>query len=113
VCGYALDVETPITFEHRYNLDVARQYLDEIVPSELSEEQLSQFFTLETIGACAADLEWGGVNYDVQRLVERYGSDAEARALLTHSLSPERDCRYGKTGATFLAACRALGLSTD
>lgn len=113
VCGYALDVESTITFDHTYNLNLARQYLDEIVPAELSEGQLTQFFTLETIGACAEDLEWGGVNYDVQRLVRRLGTDAEVRALLAQSYSPERECRF--TGeaesTTFVSACRALGFS--
>jgi hypothetical protein len=62
VCGFGLDVESTITFEHEYNLVLARQYLDEIVPQDIGEGQLSQFFTLETIGACAENLEWGGVN---------------------------------------------------
>jgi len=113
VCSYQLDVESNITLRQRLKLDVARQYLDEIVPAEMSAGQLSQFFNLETIGTCAADLEWGGVNFDVQRLVERYGTEVEARELIVRSLSPERACSRGPTIPTFLAACRQLGYPTD
>jgi hypothetical protein len=111
VCGFALDVESTVTFEHEYNLALARQYLDDIVPQDLAEGQLSQFFTLETIGACAANLEWGGVNYDVQRLVERLGTDAEVRSLLTNSPSMDRECRFNgqPESEAFAPACRALG----
>jgi hypothetical protein len=113
VCGFNLDVETPITFDHRSDLSLARQYLDEIIPADLGPGELSQFFTQETIGACAADLEWGGVNYDVQRLVRRLGTDAEVRALLAQSYSPERECRFNgeAESATFASACRTLGFS--
>lgn len=111
VCEFELDVESTVTFEHRYNLALARQYLDEIVPQDLAEGQLSQFFTLETIAVCAADFEWGGVNFDVQRLVERVGTEAEVRSLLTHSRSLERECRFRgeQQSQTFVSTCYALG----
>lgn len=111
VCSFELDVETPITFEHRYNRNLARQYLDEIVPVDLPEGQLSQYFTQETIRECAADLEWAGVNFDVQRLVRRLGIEAEVRALLASSHSVEDECRFdgGVESMTFSATCQALG----
>ncbi len=110
-CRFALDVESTITFEHEYNLALARQYLDDIVPEDLAEGQLSRFFTLETIGACAANLEWGGVNYDVQRLVRRLGTDAEVRSLLTNSPSMDRECRFNgqPESEAFAPACGELG----
>jgi len=83
------------------------------MPKDLSVGQLSQFLTLETIGACAADLEWGGVNDDVQRLVERYGTEEEARVQVVRSSSPDRECLYGPSSATFIAACLRLGLPTE
>ena len=111
VCEFELDVESTVTFEQEYNLALARQYLDEIVPQDLAEGQISQFFTLETIAVCAADFEWGGVNFDVQRLLERFGTEAEVRSLLTHSRSLERECRFsgGQESETFVSTCHALG----
>jgi hypothetical protein len=114
VCGFALDVETPITFEHRYNLAIARQYLDEIVPDDLADRRLSEFFTPDTIRVCAAHLEWGGVNFDVQRLVAQYGTDQEVRALLSSSHPSDADCaNFDERSEIFLSACRASGRATE
>lgn len=111
VCGYELDVESWISFGQRYNLSIARQYLDEVVPADLASGQLSQYLSIETIGACAADFEWGGVNFDVQRLVKRLGTEDEARSLLGHSRSLDRECRFNgqPESAAFVTVCRALG----
>lgn len=81
VCGYGLDAESNISLRQRHQLDVARQYLDEIVAYDVAAGELSRFFSSGTLSACAVDLEWGGVNYDVQRLVQRYGTDAEKHDL--------------------------------
>jgi hypothetical protein len=111
VCGYELDVESTVSFEQEYNLATARRYLDEVVPADVANGQLSQYFTLETIGACAANLEWGGVNFDVQRLVKRYGTEAEVRSLLEHSRSVDSECRFSgePESEAFVSACRAMG----
>ena len=80
VCSYELEVESDITRDQRYQLSLARQYLDDVVAGQVVAGGLSCFFTRETLSLCAADLEWGGVNFDVQRLVDSYGADAEIAA---------------------------------
>lgn len=80
MCRYELDVESDISRDQLYQLNLARQYLDEVVAGRVAAGGLSRFFTQETLSACAADLEWGGVNFDVQRLVESYGTDSEIAA---------------------------------
>jgi hypothetical protein len=104
VCDYRFDGESDITKRNRRMRDVAREYIV-IVSSQVAEGELSRFLTTETLQACVADGEWGGVNSRIQRLVERYGTDEEKRE------QQRRNCElypaYNRPDPT----CEALGFS--
>lgn len=114
VCGYPLDVESPITRRHRETLDLAHEYID-IVSETVSPGELSRFFTPRTLAACGPNAsEWGQIRAAISVLVQRYGTEAEVLARLEQVSSWDWYCAHVVPGMEealrprYEAACRRL-----